>query len=84
MSETSSPLTLSPDKMVIPKKAKPTNGVAHPETNGNGTSIVSGVKRKRDEAEVETDLIHKRGKVAEEANGNAITIDDDDGAIILD
>lgn len=90
--------TLVPDQLVIPVKAKPANGVA--ATNGDATTTngdsgeahLSNGKRKRsaDEAQLESDQISKRGKVAEESNGTEkngdapIVVVDDDGAILLD
>ncbi|KAF2152421.1 ubiquitin-activating enzyme E1 3 [Myriangium duriaei CBS 260.36] len=82
--ETSPPVVLVPEALQIPKKAKPTNGVTHSETNGHVEPAGQKRKRDADEAELETDNIRKRGKVAEQPNGTAITIDDDEGAIVLD
>lgn len=88
LDEQTQPLTLIPATIAIPRKAKPTNGVA--TANGDTEPVeqaVSGAKRKRDvdDAELETDNIRKRGKVAEELNGNGpITLDDEEGAIVLD
>ena len=78
------PLAILPEAVVIPRKPKPASGVEHTDPT-NGTALPVGQKRKRslDEVEVETENIHKRGKVAEE-DAKAILIEDDDGAIVLD
>ncbi|KAF2804850.1 putative ubiquitin-like activating enzyme [Mytilinidion resinicola] len=79
-----------PEKLSIARKPKQTP--APSETNVNGAVTNGAVKRKRDadEAELEDELIRKRGKVAEESskaiqNGDAIVLDDSaDGAIVID
>lgn len=80
-----------PGKLHIAQKPKTT---ATPEVNGQTAVATNGIngKRKRDatEAELEDDLIRKRGKVAEEPstsgqNGDAIVLDDSTGgAIVID
>jgi ubiquitin-like 1-activating enzyme E1 B len=93
------PLSL-PEEVIIakkPKKATPetnghetTNGkidaTMHSTTNGNTNGAV---KRKADEAELESDIVRKKGKVMEQPSTNGGNADDivvieDDGAIILD
>lgn len=72
-----------------PPKAKAaaaeTNGHAHPATNGVTNRISNGVangvangKRKRtaDEAELEVELIKKKGKVAAVPNGDVVLVED--------
>ncbi|GAB7350736.1 hypothetical protein MBLNU459_g1287t1 [Dothideomycetes sp. NU459] len=83
-------LTLLPQELTIPVKAKPSNGVA--VANGSTAEPpLSNGKRKRDvdEAELEADRISKRGKVAEqpngaETNGDGPIVVDDNGLILLD
>ncbi|KAF2463396.1 ubiquitin-activating enzyme E1 3 [Lindgomyces ingoldianus] len=72
-----------------PKVAPPVtvNGHTHPIVNGNSANGVVG-KRKRDadEAELEIDLVKKRGKVIAVAAEDDIIIveDSNDGAIVID
>ena len=92
-SEQSESIQLVPGDLSIPVRAKPAGGVA--TSNGETENIpevpASGTKRKRtaDEAELDTENVRKRGKVPEQSNGDsnsngAITVDDTDGAIVLD
>lgn len=90
--------TLLPEAIVVPLKAKPANGTA--TTNGNAApdptvpaSPVNKRKRSANEAELEIEQITKRGKVAEEPNGNGVNdaskameaiVVVDDGTIVLD
>jgi ubiquitin-like 1-activating enzyme E1 B len=93
------PISL-PEEVIIAKKPKKlvpeTNG--HPLPNGridatmhtatNGTTN-GATKRKADEAELEGDIVRKRGKVMEEPRENEpdeddIVVIEDDGAIVLD
>jgi ubiquitin-like 1-activating enzyme E1 B len=93
------PISL-PEEVIIPKKPKK----VVPETNGDATangkidatmhSTTNGMtngatKRKADEAELEGDLVRKKGKVMEEprtngANEDDVVVIEDDGAIVLD
>ena len=81
------PIKLVPENLSIPIKAKPAGGQATSDGELAAQSVVAGGKRKRDadEAELDTDNVRKRGKVPEMSNGNGlITVDDTDGAIVLD
>ena len=81
------PIHLS-EKLKIPAKPRP--AVPAQEINGHTHSITNGVtngKRKRtaDGADLEEDLVRKRGKVAAAPEDKDITvIDDGDGAIIVE
>ncbi|GAB7338711.1 hypothetical protein MBLNU457_5429t1 [Dothideomycetes sp. NU457] len=88
-------MRLDPNDLSVPVKAKPAGG----EATSNGASVVeppnSGMKRKRvdDEAELDAENVRKRGKVPEQAGGDAnggangdgaIAVEDTEGAIVLD
>lgn len=89
--ETGSSFVFSPDPISIPLKVKPANGVGM----GNSKSAILPMTHKRKRSPVDSDVmqVSKRGKVAEEPNGNGTNgeakrsevIDvDDEGAIVLD
>ena len=88
--EDSKPIHLA-EKLDIARKPKPTPLT---ETNGQAVVVTNGVngKRKRGatEADLEDDLVRKRGKVAEQSsvaaqNGDIIVLDDStNGAILID
>ncbi|OCL14106.1 ubiquitin-activating enzyme E1 3 [Glonium stellatum] len=88
--EDSKPIHLA-EKLDIARKPKPSTPI---ETNGHAVAVTNGVngKRKRDaaEADLEDDLVRKRGKVAEQSsiaaqNGDVIVLDDStNGAILID
>jgi ubiquitin-like 1-activating enzyme E1 B len=88
------PISLPEELNIAKKPKKPlieTNG--HAETNGkidatmhtNGTTN-GATKRKADEAGLEDDIVRKKGKVMEAANGTKddVVVIEDDGAIVLD
>lgn len=88
--EDSKPIHLA-EKLDIARKPKPTPPT---EINGHAVAVTNGVngKRKRSvtEADLEDDLVRKRGKVAEQSsvaaqNGDIIVLDDStNGAILID
>lgn len=88
--EDSKPIHLA-EKLDIARKLKPTPPT---ETNGHAVVVTNGVngKRKRGatEADLEDDLVRKRGKVSEQSsfaaqNGDIIVLDDStNGAILID
>jgi ubiquitin-like 1-activating enzyme E1 B len=88
--EDSKPIYLA-EKLDIARKPKPTPPT---ETNGHAVVVTNGIngKRKRGatEADLEDDLVRKRGKVAEQSsvaaqNGDIIVLDDStNGAILID
>lgn len=93
--EITSPFTLIPDLETIPKKTPAPTATTdtEPPQDRKRTADEAGLpersarasKRSAAEAELEADQVSKRGKVAEEHNGNgAITLDDEDGAIMID
>lgn len=70
----------------VPRKAKPQVSEEAPKTNGTDTAQ-AGVKRKRsaeDEGEDDARSAKKKQIAASGDEGEAILIDDDDGAIMLD
>lgn len=76
-----------PEAIVIAQKPKQTNGVHVNGVDHVGTDAAqSGQKRKRDSdvLEAEDENVRKRGKVHEAVGGEAITVGDEDGAIVLD
>jgi ubiquitin-like 1-activating enzyme E1 B len=101
MGQDAGPIHLA-DKIQIPpqppkaKTAAPeANGHAHPVTNGATNGATNGVtngvlsgKRKRtaDEAELEVELVKKKGKVAAAPDDDEIVLveDSSNGAIVID
>ncbi|KAF2728748.1 ubiquitin-activating enzyme E1 3 [Polyplosphaeria fusca] len=77
-----------PNKLKIATRPAKADAPA-PEVNGHTHPVSNGVangKRKRgaDEAELEDDLVKKRGKVAAAPADDEIVIVEDDGAILID
>lgn len=82
---------VSPEKLDIPVKPKgassaEVNGHAHPVSNGLTNGVTNGSrKRTADEAELEDDLVRKKGKVAAKPDNDVLIVDDsNDGAIVID
>ncbi|KAF2842435.1 ubiquitin-activating enzyme E1 3 [Patellaria atrata CBS 101060] len=89
MPEDSKPIQLS-EKVEIPHKPKstPASTVIPNGALTNGTNGHAPVKRKAEEADLDDEQRHKRGKVAEEAKpkkgADIIVIDEADGSILID
>ena len=93
--ELTAPFTLIPDIQTIPRKGpEPDTAATDGEKSENlkRTAEQAGLpersaqsnKRSATEAELEAEQVNKRGKVAEEKNGDDTIVIDDDGSIVVD